>query len=100
MVSLRAMTKKKSAASTKKKGKMTIMDPNNNDSAGEDDDNEGVADGEKKAMAELDAEYRKCMRCGATFVCKIDRSGEHVHLSFNQSRAWAVSLVCCSVPMQ
>ncbi|KAF8143233.1 hypothetical protein K438DRAFT_1945901 [Mycena galopus ATCC 62051] len=95
MLSLRAMIKKKKpTATTKKKGKMTIMDLNNDDSVGEDDDDEGVADGEKKAMAELDAEYRKCMRCGPTYVCKIDRSGVHVHLSFNQRRAWAVSLAC------
>ncbi|KAF8188188.1 hypothetical protein K438DRAFT_979548 [Mycena galopus ATCC 62051] len=93
MLSLRAMIKKKKpTATTKKKGKMTIMDLNNDDSVGEDDDDEGVADGEKKAMAELDAEYRKCMRCGPTYVCKIDRSGVHVHLSFNQCHAWAVSL--------
>ncbi|KAJ7888985.1 hypothetical protein B0H13DRAFT_2341725 [Mycena leptocephala] len=57
-------------ASTKKKGKMTIMDLNNEDSAGEDENDEGVADVEKKAMA------------------------SHVHLSFNQRRAWAVSLAC------
>ncbi|KAJ7933350.1 hypothetical protein B0H13DRAFT_2507005 [Mycena leptocephala] len=95
MLSLRAtIKKKKSAATTKKKGKMAIMDLNNDDSAEEDDDDEGVADGEKKAMAELDAEYRKCMRCGPTYVCKIDRSGAHIHLSFNQRRAWAVSLAC------
>ncbi|KAF7358133.1 hypothetical protein MVEN_00861400 [Mycena venus] len=94
MLSLRAMTKKKKPAVTKKSGKMAIMDLNNDDSAGEDDDDEGVADGEKKAMTELDAEYRKCMCCGPTVVCKIDRSGEHVHLSFNQRCAWAVSLAC------
>ncbi|KAJ6540646.1 hypothetical protein B0H19DRAFT_1381659 [Mycena capillaripes] len=94
MASLRATMKKQPAASTKKKGKMTIMDLNNTDSAGEDDDDEAVADGEKRAMAELDAEYRKCMRCCPTYVCKIDRSGEHVHLSFNQRRAWAVSMAC------
>ncbi|KAJ7330469.1 hypothetical protein DFH08DRAFT_940360 [Mycena albidolilacea] len=94
MLSLCAMTKKKPAAPTKKKGKMTIMDLNNDDSAGEDDNDEGVADAEKKAMAELNAEYCKCMRCGPTYVCKIDRSGTHIHLSFNQHRAWAVSLAC------
>ncbi|KAF8160542.1 hypothetical protein K438DRAFT_1985644 [Mycena galopus ATCC 62051] len=94
MLSLRATTKKKPAVSTKKKGKMAIMDLNNADSAGEDDEDEGIADGEKKAMVELDAEYRKCMRCGSAYVCKIDRSGQHVHLSFNQRRAWAVSLAC------
>ncbi|KAJ7894644.1 hypothetical protein B0H14DRAFT_3854239 [Mycena olivaceomarginata] len=53
--------KKKPAATTKKNGKTTIMDLNNDDSAGEDDDDEGVADGEKKAMAELDPEYRKLL---------------------------------------
>ncbi|KAJ7717175.1 hypothetical protein B0H14DRAFT_3522057 [Mycena olivaceomarginata] len=59
MLSLRAITKKKPTAS-KKKGKTTIMDLNNDESADEND--AGVEDGEKKAMAELDAEYRKCLR--------------------------------------
>jgi hypothetical protein len=85
------MTKKKPTAS-KKKGKTTIMDLNNNESADENDT--GMEDGEKKAMAELDTKYRKCMCCGPEYVCEIDRGDEHVHLSFNQRCAWAVSLVC------
>ncbi|KAJ7346310.1 hypothetical protein DFH08DRAFT_810142 [Mycena albidolilacea] len=70
MLSLCATIKKKQpAATTKKKGKMTIMDLNNDDSAEEADSDGGVADGEKNTMAELDAEYRKCMRCGPTYAC-------------------------------
>ncbi|KAJ7761290.1 hypothetical protein B0H14DRAFT_2634078 [Mycena olivaceomarginata] len=48
----------------------------------------------KKALADLEAEYRTCVRCGPTVVCKIDWSGNHVQLSFPQRRAWAVSLAC------
>ncbi|KAJ7898004.1 hypothetical protein B0H14DRAFT_3581629 [Mycena olivaceomarginata] len=70
MLSLCAtIKKKKPAAITKKKGKMTVMDLNNDDSAEEDDNDGGVADDEKNAMAELDAEYCKCMRCAPTYAC-------------------------------
>jgi hypothetical protein len=48
-------------------------------------------------MAELDAQYRTCIKCGTAHLCKIDWVGNHVHLSFNQRQAWAVSLVRQSV---
>jgi hypothetical protein len=95
MVSLRAKNKKKTPATKtgKGKGKLTVMDLDHNESVGEDDDDEEVEAGEKKALSELDAEYRKCIRCGPSVMCKIDRGGNHVSLSFPQRRAWAVSLV-------
>lgn len=46
-----------------------------------------------KALPDLEREYRKCVRCGPTVMCKIDRTGNHVHLTFPQRRAWAASLV-------
>ncbi|KAJ7431853.1 hypothetical protein B0H11DRAFT_1887117 [Mycena galericulata] len=92
MFSLRAKNKKNAAP--KKKGKMTTIDLDNDDDEGEDDDDEGVAAGEKQALTELEAEYKKCARCGPSHLCKIDRSGTHVHLTFPQRRAWAVSLAC------
>ncbi|KAJ7847795.1 hypothetical protein B0H14DRAFT_3674628 [Mycena olivaceomarginata] len=70
------------------------MDLDHNESVGEDDDDEDVEAGEKKALSELDAEYRKCVRCGLSVMCKIDRGGNHISLSFPQRRAWAVSLAC------
>ncbi|KAJ7923950.1 hypothetical protein B0H13DRAFT_2399012 [Mycena leptocephala] len=96
MVSLRAKNKKKAPVTKtgKGKGKLTVMDLDHNESAGEDDDDEDVEAGEKKALSELDAEYRKCIRCGPSVMCKIDRGGNHVSLSFPQRRAWAVSLAC------
>jgi hypothetical protein len=98
MFSLRSMNKKAPAIkSGKKKAKMTTLDLENDDTDGEGEGDEGVEDGEKAAMAELDAQYRTCIKCGTAHLCKIDRAGNHVHLSFNQRRAWAVSLVRQSV---
>ncbi|KAF8161921.1 hypothetical protein K438DRAFT_1985443 [Mycena galopus ATCC 62051] len=95
MFSLRSMHKKVPAIKKgTKKGKMTTIDLENNDTDGDDEGDEGVEDAEKKAMAELDAEYRTCVKCGTTQLCKIDRAGNHVHLTFPQRRAWAVSLAC------
>ncbi|KAJ7200189.1 hypothetical protein GGX14DRAFT_400871 [Mycena pura] len=81
MLSLRAKNKKKTVTTTGKR-------------KGEDDDDEDVEAGEKKVLSELEAEYRKCVRCGPSVMCKIDRGGNHVSLSFPQRRAWAVSLAC------
>ncbi|KAJ7938741.1 hypothetical protein B0H13DRAFT_2301381 [Mycena leptocephala] len=102
MLSLRAKNnKKKTPMATKGKGgkaKFTIMDLDNNDSEdGEDDDDGDVGAAEKKALSELETEYRKCVRCGPTVMCKIDRTGNHVALTFPQRRAWAVSLACGTV---
>ncbi|KAJ7849675.1 hypothetical protein B0H14DRAFT_2582386 [Mycena olivaceomarginata] len=69
--------------------KKTSTDLDNNDSKGDDGDDTDVVDDEKKVMAELDSEYRKCVQCGPTHLCKIDRSGNHVHLTFPQHCAWA-----------
>ncbi|KAJ7934677.1 hypothetical protein B0H13DRAFT_1854973 [Mycena leptocephala] len=80
-------------APSKGKGKLAAMDLDHNESVGEDDDDEDVEAGEKKALSELDAEYRKCIRCGPSVTFKIDRGGNHVSLSFPQRRAWAVSLI-------
>ncbi|KAJ7233354.1 hypothetical protein C8J57DRAFT_1532473 [Mycena rebaudengoi] len=96
MVSLRAKNKKKAPVTNtgKGNGKLTVMDLDHNESVGKDDDDEDVEAGEKKALSELDAEYCKCVRCGPSVMCKIDRGSNHVSLSFPQRHAWAVSLVC------
>ncbi|KAJ7821748.1 hypothetical protein B0H14DRAFT_2598994 [Mycena olivaceomarginata] len=78
MLSLRAKNKP-AIKKLGKKGKLTVMDLDNDDSKGNDEGDDGVADGEKKAMAKLDAEYW---------------NGNHVHLTFRQCHAWAVSLAC------
>jgi hypothetical protein len=110
MLSLRAKNKKKTTTAKGKggKAKLTVMDLDNDDSEEGEDDSEDVGAAEKKSLSELETEYRKCVRCGPTVMCKIDRTGNHVALTFPQRRAWAVSLVridlfhgiithCCSI---
>ncbi|KAJ7609312.1 hypothetical protein DFH06DRAFT_1376354 [Mycena polygramma] len=95
MFSLRAKHKKTvPPAKGKKKVAMKALDLDNDESEPDDEEDVGIVDGERKAMADLEAEYRKCVRCGPTHLCKIDRGGNHVHLTFPQRRAWAVSLAC------
>ncbi|KAJ7339897.1 hypothetical protein DFH08DRAFT_812274 [Mycena albidolilacea] len=77
MLSLRAKNKKKAPATKNGKSKED----------GEDDNDEDVAAGEKKALSDLETKSRKCMCCGPTVMCKIDRTGNHVHLTFLQRRA-------------
>ncbi|KAJ7663360.1 hypothetical protein DFH06DRAFT_1324830 [Mycena polygramma] len=97
MLSLRATRGKKKKGSNKK-GKMTVMDLDKDDSEEDDDEDvDGIGAAEKKAMSELDAEYRKCVRCGAGYLCKVDKGGNHVHLNHPQRRAWAVSLACGTI---
>ncbi|KAJ7318334.1 hypothetical protein DFH08DRAFT_819941 [Mycena albidolilacea] len=91
MIPLRAKNKKKAPAPTTGKGKrkLTVMELDNNDEEGKNDDDEDVEAGKKKALADLDAVYCTCVRCGPTVLCKIDRRGNHIHLSFPQRHAWA-----------
>ncbi|KAJ7133863.1 hypothetical protein C8R43DRAFT_956400 [Mycena crocata] len=94
--------KKQSTAAAKANGRskknapMAVMDLDNDDTDGDGDADadDTVEEGEKQAMKELEAEYGKCVKCGPAHVCKIDRGGNHIHLSFSQRRAWAVSLAC------
>ena len=65
---------------------------------GDDDDDEDDGDGmmekENKAYEQLEKVLMKCQLCGPTKFCKINRVGEHICLSFQQRRGWAVALVC------
>jgi hypothetical protein len=94
MISLRAKNKRKAPATTTGKGKrkLTVTELDNDDEEGENDDDEDAEAGEKKALADLDAVYCACVHCGPTVLCKIDRSGNHIHLSLPQRHAWAVRL--------
>ncbi|KAJ7029558.1 hypothetical protein C8F04DRAFT_1116199 [Mycena alexandri] len=86
---------KKSAPKVKeKKGKMAIMDLENDDSDAENDDDVDLAGAEKEAMLKLEKEYGNCVKCGPGHLCKIDRNGNHVALSFPQRRGWCISLAC------
>jgi hypothetical protein len=93
MFSLCAMNKKAPAIKKgAKKGKMTAIDLDNDDTDCDLEGDARIEDTEKKAMNELDVVYRMCVKCGTAHLCKIDRAGNHVHLTFSQCRAWAISL--------
>jgi hypothetical protein len=75
-----AMTKKKPS-----KGKKTmLLDLDNGD--GDDDENadKGMAEKERKALEKLEKVLGDCQKYGPTKLCKINRDGQHVHLTFNQ----------------
>ncbi|KAJ7026054.1 hypothetical protein C8F04DRAFT_1126520 [Mycena alexandri] len=94
MFSLRDKHKKSAPKVKGKKGKMAIMDLENDDSDAENDDDVDLAGAEKEAMLKLEKEYGNCVKCGPGHLCKIDRNGNHVALSFPQRRGWCISLAC------
>jgi hypothetical protein len=88
--------KSKTTASTKvsakgKKGKPVLMNLDDNE------DEEAVADKlkeqEEVCLSQLEKALSQCAKCGNEKRCKIDKMGNHVHLTFQQLRAWALSLV-------
>jgi hypothetical protein len=73
---------------------MAILDLDNSDDDDDDDDDDGgIMEREKKALEQLQKGLNKCQLCGPTKSCKIGRDGNHVALSFNQLRGWAMALV-------
>jgi hypothetical protein len=72
-----------------------LIDLDNNEDDG-DDENDGPSDlmeTEKKYLEMLEKALTGCARCGSEKFCKIDKSGNHVSLTFNQRRGWANALV-------
>jgi hypothetical protein len=93
MSSLRAKGKKKPTTNSKNK-KASLLDLDNDDdddSAGDED--EDAIEKEKKALLNLEKTLRMCQLCGPTKFCKVNRTGKHVSLTFNQRRGWSVALV-------
>lgn len=74
----------------RKKGKVLMMDLGDNDD--DEDDGNGMMEKENKAYGQLEKVLTKCQLCGPTKFCKINKVGEHVCLSFQQRRGWAVAL--------
>lgn len=73
------------------KKKLMLMDLDNEDD--DDEGDEGVMEKEKKFHEQLEKSLTRCQLCGPTKFCQISRTGQHVNLSFQQRRGWAVSLV-------
>lgn len=75
-----------------KSKKMVLMDLNNDS----DDDNHdnSTMEREKQALEQLEQAMTKCQLCGPAKFCKISKAGEHVNLTWNQRRAWSITLVC------
>jgi len=98
MRSLRARNKKSgpvSRAKGKKKEPVRILDLDHDDD-GNDGEEEGPDDlmmKEMKHLELLEKALAGCVRCGPEKFCKIDKGGNHIHLSFNQRRGWANALV-------
>jgi predicted alpha/beta superfamily hydrolase len=90
MNSLRAHIKKPSAV-TKGKKKAILM--NLNDEEEEEEGDEEMVAREAKCMEQLERALSKCQKCGDEKCCKIDKSGNHHTLTFQQRRSWAVALV-------
>ena len=92
--SLEAMNSKKSGRSQAsscsiKNKKMVLMDLNGNS----DDDN-GTMEKEKQALEQLERALTRCQLCGPGKFCKISKTGDHVNLTWNQCRAWSITLAC------
>jgi hypothetical protein len=102
MASLRAKGKKGGKGSgtqsgkklTRKAKQAAILDLDNSDDDDDDDSNEGgLMEKERKSIEELRQRLSKCQLCGPTKFCKIGKGGQHVALTFNQLRGWALALV-------
>jgi hypothetical protein len=95
--------KSKTTASTKvsakgKKGKPVLMNLD------DDEDEEAVAEElkeqEEVCLSQLEKALSRCAKCGDDKRCKIDKMGNHVHLTFQQLRSWALSLVSFPDPLK
>lgn len=76
------------------KGKKTaLLDLDNSDADDDNRDDEAMAEKERKALERLEKALGDCQKCGLLKLCKVNRSGQHIHLSFNQRRGWSVALV-------
>jgi len=76
------------------KGKKTaLLDLNNRDDNDEEDVDEGMAEKERKALEKLEKALGDRQKCGPTKLCKVNKNGQHVHLTFNQRHGWSITLV-------
>jgi hypothetical protein len=94
MNSLRAHTvTKKKPVKTSKGKKIALLDLDNSDDEDDIGEDEAMAEKEKKALEQLEKALGDCQKCGPSKLCKIDKNGQHINLTFNQRRGWSVALV-------
>ena len=96
MVSLRAKAGKKGSKAvvvTKGKKKPVVLDLDHKEDEDDEGDDDGTMEKEKKFLKQLQRALGGCQLCGPSKSCKINRNGEHVNLTFNQLRGWAIALV-------
>lgn len=72
--------------------KMALIDLDDDDDDGQEGD-ESMMDKEAKFAEQLNKVLIGCQLCGNEKYCHISRTGEHVNLTFQQRRGWAVALV-------
>jgi hypothetical protein len=73
--------------------KSALLDLDSSDADDDNGDDEAMAEKERKALERLEKALGDCQKCGPSKLCKVSRSGQHIHLSFNQRRGWSVALV-------
>ncbi|KAI6137828.1 hypothetical protein BKA82DRAFT_36073 [Pisolithus tinctorius] len=89
MSTLRAMHGKKKPPGKGKNPPLLDLD---NDGSSADDEDSAAIEKENKSLMELEKSLKLCQRCGPSKYCKINRAGQHVNLTFNQHRGWALTL--------
>ncbi|KAJ7229773.1 hypothetical protein GGX14DRAFT_553279 [Mycena pura] len=93
MASLRA-ARGGGRAKVKSKEPPPLLDLEHAESGDDDfDDGLGIMEKEKKCLEQLQKHHATCRLCGDSKACKIDRSGNHHHLTHAQLRGWARALV-------
>ena len=85
------MTKKKPVKASKGK-KTALLDHDNSDADDEDGKDKAMAEKERKALEQLEKALSNFQKCGPSKLCKINKNGQHVNLTFNQRRSWSVTL--------
>ena len=88
-----------SSSSKRKKGKLALLDLNGDSDDEGDGGDSSIPEKEMRASSQLEAVLTKCQKCGTSVYCKIAADGSHVNLTFQQRRAWAITLVCPVLPI-
>ncbi|KAJ7230137.1 hypothetical protein GGX14DRAFT_507989 [Mycena pura] len=95
MASLRATRGGRRGAGSKGKSKQPppLLDLEHAESGDDDfDDGLGIMEKETKSLQQLQKHHASCRLCGDTKACKVDRAGNHHHLTHSQLRGWARAL--------